>query len=227
MSYFRRQKAVLETSSSGSEETLWLITLSDLMTNLMLFFLVMYAITRMPETDRMKFTKTLAKALKGEKVKPQTEVVKEEEQQKKEEEDVAAALKKLLQTDDTDVVVTEKLIRIRFSRPVWFRSGSAELQPQAAADLRPICEMLKGLPNAIIVAGHTDDVPIKSTRYKSNWELSSARAAAVRRFMVQDVGISESRMIMAAYGEYKPVADNKTPQGRRLNRRIEITVVRR
>jgi chemotaxis protein MotB len=197
------------------------------MTNLMLFFLVMYAITRMPETDRMKFTKTLAKALKGEKVKPQTEVVKEEEQQKKEEEDVAAALKKLLQTDDTDVVVTEKLIRIRFSRPVWFRSGSAELQPQAAADLRPICEMLKGLPNAIIVAGHTDDVPIKSTRYKSNWELSSARAAAVRRFMVQDVGISESRMIMAAYGEYKPVADNKTPQGRRLNRRIEITVVRR
>lgn len=197
------------------------------MTNLMLFFLVMYAITRMPETDRMKFTKTLAKALKGEKVEPQSEVVKEQEKQKKVEEDVAAALKKLLNTDDTDVVLTEKLIRIRFSRPVWFRSGSADLQPQAEQDLRPIAEMLKGLPNAIIVAGHTDDVPISSSRYKSNWELSSARAAAVRRFLVEKAGISESRLIMAAYGEYKPVADNKTPEGRRLNRRIELTVVRR
>lgn len=197
------------------------------MTNLMLFFLCMYAITRMPETDRMKFTKDLAKALSGEKIAPHAQQVQERDRQREVEDHVAQALKKLLDTSDSDVVVSEKLIRVRLSQPVWFRSGSAELQPKAEADLRPIAEMLKGLPNPIIVEGHTDDVPINGARYKSNWELSSARAAAVRRFMVDKVGIAESRFVMAAYGEYKPIADNKTAQGRRRNRRIEITVVRR
>lgn len=197
------------------------------MTNLMLFFLCMYAITRMPETDRMKFTKDLAKALSGEKIEAHKQVAQEQDHQKQVEEGVAQALKKLLNTADSDVVVSEKLIRVRLSQPVWFRSGSADLQPEAEADLAPIAEMLKGLPNAIIVEGHTDDVPINSSRYRGNWELSSARAAAVRRYMIAKTGIPESRFVMAAYGDAKPVGDNKTAEGRRRNRRIEITVVRR
>lgn len=197
------------------------------MTNLMLFFLCMYAVTRMPEAERQKFTQSVSKAFKGEKVEVHKDVQAQQVQQKKVEENVAAALKKLLNTDDSDVVLSEKLIRVRLSRPVWFRSASAELQPEAAADLRPIGGMLKGLPNSIIVEGHTDDVPISKARYKSNWELSAARADAVRRFLIDDVGIEESRFVMAAYGEYKPVGDNKTPEGRKRNRRIEITVIRR
>lgn len=197
------------------------------MTNLMLFFLVMYAVTRMPEAERMKFTKNLAKALRGEKVQAHKQVEAQVEEQKNVEIEVASALKKLLNTDDSDVVLTEKLIRVRLSRPVWFRSASADLQPEAVGDLSPIGEMLKGLPNAIIVEGHTDDVPIGGPRFKSNWELSAARAASVRRFLVERAGIPEERLVMGAYGDSKPVGDNRTAEGRRLNRRIEITVVRR
>jgi len=197
------------------------------MTNLMLFFLVMYAVTRMPEADRPQFTKNLAKALRGEKVTAQKQVAAEQADQKNVEKEVAVSLKKLLNTDDSDVVLTEKLIRVRLSRPVWFRSASADLQPEAAADLEPISEMLKGLPNAIIVEGHTDNVPMGAARFKSNWELSAARAAAVRRFLIERAGIPEARMVMAAYGEYKPIGDNATADGRRRNRRIELTVVRR
>ena len=217
----------METESSGSEETLWLITLSDLMTNLMLFFLVMYAITRMPEAERQHFTKNLAKALKGEKVQAQKVVQDQKIEEKKLEEKTAAALKKLLNTDDSDVVLSEKMIRIRLSRPVWFHSASADLQPEAAVDLRPIGEALNQLTNSIIIEGHTDNVPMGAAHFKSNWELSAARAAAVRRFLVEEVGIPESRLVMAAYGEYKPIGDNSTPEGRMRNRRIEITVVRR
>jgi chemotaxis protein MotB len=187
----------------------------------------MYAITRMPEAERQKFTKNLAKALKGEKVQVHQQAVAQEVQQKKVEENVAAALKNLLNTDDSDVMLSEKLIRIRLSRPVWFHSASADLQPEAAKDLGEIGGMLKDLPNSIIVEGHTDDVPISGPRFKSNWELSAARAGAVRNFLIQKVGIEESRFVTAAYGEYKPVGDNRTAEGRRRNRRIEITVIRR
>lgn len=200
------------------------------MTNLMLFFLCMYAITRMPEAERQQFTQKVAKALKGEKaeVHKQVEIQKVEQvQQKKVEENVAEALKHLLNTDDSDVVLSEKLIRIRLSRPVWFRSASADLQPEAASDLSAIGAMLKALPNSIIVEGHTDDVPISGKRFKSNWELSAARAGQVRSYLIERVGIEENRFVTAAYGEYKPVGDNSTPEGRRMNRRIEITVVRR
>jgi chemotaxis protein MotB len=73
------------------------------------------------------------------------------------------------------------------------------------------------------VEGHTDDVPIKSAAFPSNWELSAARAIAVVRFL-QDQGVDPAKLAAAGYGEYQPIAGNDTPEGRAQNRRIEITL---
>ncbi|MBI4425379.1 MAG: flagellar motor protein MotB [Elusimicrobia bacterium] len=210
------------------EETIWLICLSDLMTNLMLFFIIMYAMTRLPEADRAKMMKSISTAMSGEKVQPAEEVPQPGETQRVKEKEVADALKQLLDTKESEVVLSEKLIRIRLSSPVSFASGSDELTRKGQKDLSPIRGMLKDLSNAVIVEGFTDNVPIVSGKFKTNWELSAARASSVRRYLADPAeGIPESRIVIAAYGEYKPVAPNTTPEGRRANRRIEITVVRR
>jgi chemotaxis protein MotB len=93
--------------------------------------------------------------------------------------------------------------------------------------LGSVAEVLNRLPNEILVEGHTDAVPVKSGDYATNWELSSARATAVADMLTDKYAVQNSRIICAAYGQYRPVATNDTPEGRALNRRIEIIVSRK
>lgn len=102
-----------------------------------------------------------------------------------------------------------------------------ELTPEGAAQLKGIAQSLRGRPGQILVGGHTDAVPIGPSlkdRYPSNLELSAMRAAAVARHLIA-YGLKPSRVVVQAYGESQPVADNSTPEGRAKNRRIEIRVV--
>ena len=80
------------------------------------------------------------------------------------------------------------------------------------------------MPNAIVVDGHTDNVPIHTAQFPSNWELSTARAIAVARFFLDGGGMQPKRVGVAGYGEYRPLATNDTPAGRARNRRVELFV---
>ena len=96
---------------------------------------------------------------------------------------------------------------------------------EGRATLAQVGDVLSELPDrSFQVEGHTDDVPIATERFPSNWELSSARALSVVRVLVQ-AGVSPEHVSGAGYGEYQPVADNGTAEGRRLNRRIEIVML--
>jgi chemotaxis protein MotB len=75
------------------------------------------------------------------------------------------------------------------------------------------------------VEGHSDDQPIHTAQFRSNWELSTARAMAVLMLLVDDSGIDPRKVSIAGYGQYRPVADNSTPEGRQLNRRVDLVVV--
>jgi chemotaxis protein MotB len=88
-----------------------------------------------------------------------------------------------------------------------------------------LAERLKPLPNEIRVEGHTDDIPIQTALYPSNWELSSARATTVARYFVEHGGIIPSRMIAAGYGQFRPVVSNAEREGRARNRRVDIVVL--
>ncbi|MGC8867315.1 MAG: OmpA/MotB family protein, partial [Elusimicrobiales bacterium] len=109
---------------------------------------------------------------------------------------------------------------------ILFDSGSAVLKSQAQNILLPVINELKKLPNDIVIEGHTDNVPIKGGRYATNFELSMARAYSVIEFMRKN-GIDPRRLSGIGYGEWRPIADNSTPEGRSKNRRIEITLIRK
>ena len=106
-----------------------------------------------------------------------------------------------------------------------FDSGQARLLPPAAAMVERIAAPLIDSGLSIRVEGHSDNVPIHNARFKSNWALSTARAMAVGMLLVKRAGLDPSRVSIAGYGEYKPIASNETPEGRRANRRVDIVVL--
>lgn len=114
---------------------------------------------------------------------------------------------------------------------VLFDSGQTILRPQSKATLKKIASILKSSAAGEIVRieGHTDNDPVvkQKDRYKTNWELSAARAAAVLHYMVEDCGVSPTRVYIAGFGQYQPLADNKSKTGKAKNRRVEFVIVPR
>jgi len=112
---------------------------------------------------------------------------------------------------------------------ILFNSGEANVKPEGEKVLLQVGAALKNVQDkAIRVEGHTDNVPIAGSlkdRFASNWELSTARATAVVRYLQDKAGIAADHLIAAGYGEYRPIASNATPEGRAQNRRIEIVLV--
>lgn len=203
---------------------LWLIIFSDLSTNLMLFFLMLFAMTRMSSAERDKIIEGMQRAVVDESER-------QEQIYKKRREDMAiriledtimhGRLKNFakLEVDDFNIKLTMDL-------PLFFRTGSANLTEEAKEALGSLIIPLAEFPNDIIIEGHTDNVPIKEGYiYPSNWELSVARAVSVIDFFTKE-GLHPDRLVAGGYGEYHPLYSNETREGRAKNRRIEITIVR-
>jgi chemotaxis protein MotB len=114
-------------------------------------------------------------------------------------------------------------LRLDLQEDVLFASGSADVNTKGQAVLGKVAERVKSVPHRVEVGGHTDDVPIRTSRFASNWELASARATGVVRILAKR-GVDASRLSAVSFAEFAPVAGNDTPQGRARNRRIEITL---
>ena len=108
-----------------------------------------------------------------------------------------------------------------------FDSGKAKIRPEAHGVLNKVGKVLKeNVPNNLIgIEGHTDNIPIKFSGWKTNWELSTARALSVLHYLVENENISPERLSAIGYGEFHPVSDNDSKQGRQLNRRVEIVIL--
>lgn len=116
-------------------------------------------------------------------------------------------------------------ITISLADNLLFDSGSAVLKPGSQDVLREVASILALLPNRLRIEGHTDNVPVNSPDYPTNWELSAARASTVLRFLIEEGGLDPTRMELAGYADTHPVADNATVEGRALNRRADIVIV--
>jgi chemotaxis protein MotB len=114
-------------------------------------------------------------------------------------------------------------LQLNMAQDVLFASGSPELNEAGRSVLNKVAKRLKEIPHQVEVRGHTDNVPIRSGRFPSNWELAGARASGVVRYLA-DHKVDPHRLVSVSYGEYVPIATNETPEGRQKNRRIEIAL---
>jgi flagellar motor protein MotB len=128
--------------------------------------------------------------------------------------------------DRVEIQARPGSVTVRLRDTVTFRSGSADLLPEVRPLLDQVAQLLVARPEIRVeTAGHTDELPISSTVYPSNWELSAARAAAVARYLLDRTQIDPQRIEIAGYGEYRPVDTRPTLEGRARNRRVEIRFV--
>lgn len=107
----------------------------------------------------------------------------------------------------------------------FFDSGSAQVKPQAMGAIHRVADFLKPRNCSLRIEGHTDNVPIHTASFASNWELSTARATGLVKLLVEKEGFAPQRLSAAGYGEFHPVADNFSPAGQQANRRVDIVVV--
>lgn len=229
MAIHHYRKDDLETQLNKG--ALWAVTYGDIMSYLMIFFLIMFSfsIAKITAKGSARVEDSLANIQKafGGKVDPAR---LEKILARQREEEASTKLEQMVQqaklSEMVDIKSTEEKIRLTLQAPVMFAVGSAELKPEAAGLLLPLVEPLKATPNQIVVEGHTDNVAVVGGRYRSNFELSMARAYAVIRFFELN-GIPANRLAGLGYGEHRPVAPNDSPENRAKNRRIEIGLLRR
>jgi chemotaxis protein MotB len=134
-----------------------------------------------------------------------------------------------LESKDVTISQLQGKLTVNILDRVLFDSGEAELKPGGETVLKTVAVFLESHPKLKVhVIGHTDNVPIRAgarSRFASNWELSTARATAAVRFLTEKAGVDPRRLGALGYGEFRPVADNATTEGRARNRRIAITIL--
>ncbi len=141
--------------------------------------------------------------------------------------ELEAALGDQIKRHEIEMRVTPEGLVVSLREVGFFNSGTAELLPDGQAALGRIAQILKSQGFQIRLEGHTDDVPIHTSRFKSNWELSTARATEVVALLVDRYGFDPTLVSAAGYSQYRPLAGNDTEKGRQINRRVDLVIVSR
>jgi chemotaxis protein MotB len=165
----------------------------------------------------------VAGTLKADASRPEGEGV-DVDRLKKELED---ALGDQIKRHEVEMRVTPEGLVVSLHEIGFFNSGAADLLPEGQAPLARIAHILNAKGFQIRLEGHTDNVPIHTSRFKSNWELSTARATEVVSLLVERYGFDPGQVSAAGYSQYRPLASNNTDEGRRINRRVDLVIVSR
>lgn len=233
------------SKNSFAEESVsherWLVSYADLLTLLLAFFVVMYSIARLPEADFKELTAQLSSSFTNGEAsqKPESDTIIDlggaagetspaEQVDTKEEENAQQKLGDTIQQrleGDNSVRVSgnEEWLEIELDSNLLFGSGGAKLREEAKSPLSKVAAELADGNFPLRIEGFTDNVPISRRLYASNWELSFARATSVLRYLGSR-GVAPQRMSAIGYGEFHPLADNGTAEGRAQNRRVLIKV---
>lgn len=214
----------------------WLVSYADFITLLFAFFVVMYSVSMVNEGKLRAAADAISKAFNPiqaftatpVKIDPKVteDISKLVIPDVKVYEQIQEALKEMGDLGDKVTVTIEKRgIVIRVADTVLYDTGKAEIRNDAIRILDKVGSILGRLDNHIRVEGHTDNVPIKTARYPSNWELSTDRASAIVRYFIDGVKMEPFRLSAGGYAEYRPIDSNSTPEGRAKNRRVDIVIM--
>lgn len=228
----------------------WLVSYADFMTLLFAFFVVMYAISSVNEGKYRVLSSAMVNAfrsgapvsvsvnpsggantlIQAPETKPISKAVKSKSQLSEQAKlgnlsaDLRRVLAPLVKGGQVKINQTDKGVEIEIKDSALFPTGQAQPSPQSRAMLTQLAGVLDKVDNSVSVEGFTDDVPIRTPVFPSNWELSAARAGSVVR-LFQENGIAAERLVAVGRAANKPVTDNTTPEGRARNRRVSITVL--
>lgn len=221
----------------GEHENLerWLVTYADLITLLLIFFVVMYSISRADLAKFQQIATSLRAAFNLDVLSaplPAQSAVTPLEQDPRftaylsVRAQVASLFTRLgLDQQGAEVELTTEGIVIHLSDAVLFPPGQAQLRPDALRILDGLAAILEPLQTPIRVEGHTDNTPPPSSLYPDNWELSAMRAVNTVRYFTDVANLPPQRFSAAGYGEFRPRASNDTVEGRRKNRRVDIVIL--
>jgi chemotaxis protein MotB len=217
----------------------WLLTYADLITLLLAFFIMMYVFSK---KDAQKYDevashlKTIFSGGTGLAGKGSVTAASPIDMPSKGAS--SGEIKRQLESELMDsnrnkpggenisVLSDERGVVIRVLDKAFFDEGKAELKDGAKGALDKIVPIIKSVDNHVRIEGHTDNVPINTHEFKSNWELSVRRATEVVRYFVEKRGLPPDRISATGYAEYRPIVQNNSPKNKSLNRRIEIIVVK-
>jgi chemotaxis protein MotB len=138
---------------------------------------------------------------------------------------LARELEDAVQEQRLEIAIDGRGLVLSLPEQATFPVGTADVTPAARELITRLADKVAALPNLIRVEGHTDDVPIRTPRFASNWELSTARASAVVALLIGSVGIDPARLSAAGYGQFHPRVPNSSPENRARNRRIDLVVM--
>ncbi len=183
----------------GRPAPAWMVSYSDLVTQLLTFFIMLFALSAAATEDQLK------------KIKQKI--------------DNYVAQNNLEKFVSTKITQKEGLV-VTFSEKYMFDSGKADIYPEAKEVIKNIAALLVDEPNRISIEGHTDNTPINTPEFPSNWELSTKRATNVLKYLLEELRFDPKRLTAAGFGEWHPVAPNDTPENKAKNRRVDLIVRR-
>ncbi|MBW1992712.1 MAG: OmpA family protein [Deltaproteobacteria bacterium] len=242
----RRRCRPEEPHPSRPSHERWMVSYADFVTLLLAFFVTMYAITRLDAEKLSQAQLSIQRALHAPvflggfplvpgvgktpaagRTGDLTGAVLQADPPPQLEE-VARTIQRSLTTHrelaDIRLLITGRGLVIHLPEFVFFNSGEADLRPESLPLLDKLAAILAQIPNHVAIEGHTDNRPIHTAAFPSNWELSTHRATSLVRYFIETHHLDPRRFSAAGYGEYAPVADNSTEAGRRLNRRVDVII---
>lgn len=225
-----------EEHKAGAPE--WMSTYGDMVTLLLCFFVLLFSFSTL---DVQKF-KAIVQSMSGSlgvmdsgmtvsmeplvNSFPADSPTEEIEEFNKLYEEISQYVKENNLEASITLQLDERGLLVRFLDNVFFDPGKADLKPGAREIITKVAEILKTNDKNVRIEGHTDNVPINTYRFPSNWELSTTRAVNVVKFLIEENGIEAKRLSASGYADQHPVDDNSTPEGRQKNRRVDMVILR-
>lgn len=196
----------------------WMVSYADLVTLLLALFIVLYA-----ASDKQRAA-AVASSFKAEYASG--DGILDGKSDKDKQSLAESILSEPLLVQHSKLTKTKTEITLSLNEAAVFEPGSSDVSPESVETIKLLASKLAAANGRIRIEGHTDSLPISNQRFRSNWELSTSRAASVLMLLVQH-GVPPERLSASGYGGFRPVAENSTTEGRRLNRRVDVVVEQR
>jgi chemotaxis protein MotB len=199
---------------------IWLITLSDLLMLLVIFFVILFSLELQKHAPNLSVRGQVKKNQIEQKAAATMPVAQSKSASV--EKELAAMLNREKSPQEVTVKRVADLVTLTLPEGIVFDPGYAQLKPSAQTTMEKVAAFIRERPNLVMeVQGHTDDKPISNTRYPSNWELSVDRATQVAKALI-GMGVNPSQLSVKGFGEYHPLYPNNSDENRLKNRRVEI-----